>query len=539
MREDSAFEPLGVRVAHLGPDRGFCGVATRDIRADDVLVRVPRSRMLTAEDARACPTVGRACVELGEFRAIALKLLLERAAGAESRWAPWLATLPGRDDPRPTHPLLWDRERRRAALAPGSPTLRRLESAKVRCARDCEAIADALGGAPECDFPPPTVDDVLWAASIIHSRAFHLSRRDDDEDDEDEDDDDERDVSFDDDEWDVSFDDDERDVSFDSDPSSSSVSGDDTFEAFGGAPIDDDSYLDVALSVDDEDGSFLALVPWADALNHSSDAGASSTLSWDPTRGVAQLRAHAVSAPGDEVHDSYGPHKTRADLFVDYGFVPDLAPTRVEDSADIPGEWFWEEAEEAAAEEARDNDASNALKLLLLEEAAHGAPHRSALRSHLAAVGMRPEDTVLRVTPRGLGDAATAWCGVAVATRAELFAAGWTGGEATDADEAWNVVSALMADESPAAIEREVRARGVLAGLCSRLLRDYPSFAKYPSLAGGVGRSPRSSEDEVEAGGTGEDGGGGGSATGDAAAAMVLASEARALSGAIESFVGL
>ena len=280
-------------------------------------------------------------------------------------------------------------------------------------------------------------------------------------------------------------------------------------------------------------------MPWADALNHSSDAGASSTLSWDPTRGVAQLRAHAVSAPGDEVHDSYGPHKTRADLFVDYGFVPDLAPTRVEDSADIPGEWFWEEAEEAAAEEARDNDASNALKLLLLEEAAHGAPHRSALRSHLAAVGMRPEDTVLRVTPRGLGDAATAWCGVAVATRAELFAAGWTGGEATDADEAWNVVSALMADESPAAIEREVRARGVLAGLCSRLLRDYPSFAKYPSLAGGVGRSPRSSEDEVEAGGMGEDGGGGGFATGDAAAAMVLASEARALSGAIESFVGL
>ena len=133
-----------------------------------------------------------------------------RAAGAESRWAPWLATLPGRDDPRPTHPLLWDRERRRAALAPGSPTLRRLESAKVRRARDCEAIADALGGAPECDFPPPTVDDVLWAASIIHSRAFHLSRRDDDEDDEDEDDDDERDVSFDDDEWDVSFDDDEH-----------------------------------------------------------------------------------------------------------------------------------------------------------------------------------------------------------------------------------------------------------------------------------------------------------------------------------------
>lgn len=533
MREDSAFEPLGVRVAHLGPDRGFGGVATRDIRAGDILVRVPRSRMLTAEDARACPTVGPACVALDEFRAIALKLLLERAAGAESRWAPWLATLPDRDDPRPTHPLLWDRERRRAALAPGSPTLRRLESAKVRCARDRDAIADALDDAPECDFPRPTVDDVLWAASIINSRAFHLTERDENEDD---DDDVEWDVSFDSDPWTSSSTSSSWDDSFDPDPSSSS---DDTFEAFGGALVYDDSYLDDAFPVDDDDGSFLALVPWADALNHSSDAGESSTLSWDPTRGVAQLRAHAGSAPGDEVHDSYGPHKTRADLFVDYGFVPDLAPSRLEDSADIPGEWFWEEAEEAAAEEARDNDASNALKLLLLEEAAHGAPHRSALRSHLAAVGMRPEDTVLRVTPRGLGDAATTWCGLAVATRAELFAAGWTGGEAADAEEAWGVVSALMADESPAAIEREVRARGVLARLCSRLLRDYPSFAKYPSLAMGVGRSPRSSEEEVEAGGMGEGGGGGGSATGDAAAAMVLASEARALSGAIESFVGL
>ena len=82
MREDSAFEPLGVRVAHLGPDRGFCGVATRDIRADDVLVRVLARACSPREDARACPTVGRACVELGmNFRAIALKLLLEPSRG--------------------------------------------------------------------------------------------------------------------------------------------------------------------------------------------------------------------------------------------------------------------------------------------------------------------------------------------------------------------------------------------------------------------------------------------------------------------------
>ena len=348
-------------------------------------------------------------------------------------------------------------------------------------------IADALGGAPECDFPPPTVDDVLWAASIIHSRAFHLSRRDDDEDDEDEDDDDERDVSF---------DDDERgrfvrrrrigDASFDSDPSSSSVSDDDTFEAFGGAPIDDDSYLNVALSVDDEDGSFLALVPWADALNHPPTRRVVDPLVGPDPRRRSTPRARRERPGGRsarQLRTSQNPRGSFRGLRVRARPRPDPR----EDPADIPGEWFWEEAEEAAAEEARDNDASNALKLLLLEEAAHGAPHRSALRSHLAAVGMRPEDTVLRVTPRGLGAARRPRGASRRRDPSGTLRRRLDRGEATDADEAWNVVSALMADESPAAIEREVRARGVLARLCSRLLRDYPSFAKYPSLAGGWG----------------------------------------------------
>ena len=165
--------------------------------------------------------------------------------------------------------------------------------------------------------------------------------------------------------------------------------------------------------------------------------------------------------------------------------MPDLAPTRAEDLADIPGEWFWEEAEEAAAEEARDNDASNALKLLLLEEAAHGAPHRSALRSHLAAVGMRPEDTVLRVTPEDWATRRPR--GAASPSRPERNSSPPVGrGEATDADEAWNVVSALMADESPAAIEREVRARGSLAG-CVRGCCGLPVLRQVSFVGGGWG----------------------------------------------------
>ena len=96
------------------------------------------------------------------------------------------------------------------------------------------------------------------------------------------------------------------------------------------------------------------------------------------------------------MHDSYGPHKTRADFSWTTGSCP-TSPRPAWRISRISRASGLEEAEEAAAEEARDNDASNALKLPL-EEAAHGAPHRSALRSHLAAVSAL-EDTVLRVTP--------------------------------------------------------------------------------------------------------------------------------------------
>ena len=106
----TSFDALGVRVRYLGEDRGYAGVASRAIAAGDVLVRVPRSKMLTAADARACPTVGAAARALSDHRALVLKLLHEKTAfGDESRasaFAPWLATLPDFATLEDAHPLL-------------------------------------------------------------------------------------------------------------------------------------------------------------------------------------------------------------------------------------------------------------------------------------------------------------------------------------------------------------------------------------------------------------------------------------------------
>ena len=109
--------------------------------------------------------------------------------------------------------------------------------------------------------------------------------------------------------------------------------------------------------------------------------------------------------------------------------------------------------------------------------------------------------------------------------------------------EAARVVHALGSNQAARA-----RARPALARLVARRLENYPSFAKEPSLAGGVGRAPSAGADAEPGIGIGIGVGippgstaeahDGRVATGDAAAALVLASEARAMRAALEALVG-
>ncbi len=66
------------------------------MRRGQVLVRVPRCLLLTAETAMRSPAIGPlvAAAGLSEWQAMVLQLLAERAAGADSFWAPYMDTLP-------------------------------------------------------------------------------------------------------------------------------------------------------------------------------------------------------------------------------------------------------------------------------------------------------------------------------------------------------------------------------------------------------------------------------------------------------------
>jgi hypothetical protein len=66
----------------------------------------------------------------------------------------------------------------------------------------------------------------------------------------------------------------------------------------------------------------LALVPWADSLNHCTTATERSVLQYDHANDAAVLFAHKDYAEGEEVLNSYGTWLTPAELLLDYGFVP-------------------------------------------------------------------------------------------------------------------------------------------------------------------------------------------------------------------------
>lgn len=654
------FDALGVRVRYLGEDRGYAGVASRAIAAGDVLVRVPRSKMLTAADARACPTVGAAARALSDHQALVLKLLHEKKKTAlgdprhlASAFAPWLATLPDFATLEDAHPLLWGRERREQCLPRGSPTLFQLESAKAKCAADRDAIVAALAAnatpttdeSKDCETVrldvtiDVSIEDVLWATAIVFSRAFYLENVDvlhvarergvlagreentdgsDTHADSDSDSDSvaepliaefETVFAFGSDD----FDDDDGDdwLTDDANALFDESSDEDVFEAFGGEKrlegsfeafedLDDASdepgpgelveLVDAAERNENENVvgaaasapyGALALVPWADALNHSPNATSVSSLRFDEAANVATLRASRAYRAGEEVFDTYGVAKTPAETFLAYGFAAFPNEHRNEkeeeeedsgkcDACVIPGSWFWEASGRQTEAETR-ADASNALSLLAREEAAAGASHRSAVLGYLAAAGAAPEDVDIALrassSSKPVGDAALRWCAAATATRAELFQAEsrkdtetgtsekralfFSGANqiALSRAEAARVVHALGSNEAARA-----RARAALARLVARLLENYPSFAKEPSLASGVGRAPLVAEalplrtepvrelptsvpdsgGEIAEVGVSE----GRVATGDAAAALVLVSEARAMRAALESLVG-
>jgi hypothetical protein len=321
------------------------------------------------------------------------------------------------------------------------------------CREDYDALAAAW-----CDAgtPPPKLEDVTWARAMISSRAFYLESDDGD--------------GYGDEWWDEDEDEDEEEEEEEDgewpDPSELDLDDDDEFEAFGGvddAPIDD-TYR--------RTGAFVAFVPWADALNHSSTADGRSVLaSTADSNGVqrAELRASAAYLPGDEVHDSYGVGLTRQDTFLRYGFVEVSDIMGCEDSVDVAGTEFLAELRKSRRDPS-------------------GLGNEDTLNSttRLDRVGLGPSETSVNVTGGGVGESALAWCeAVAAEVRVSCVDDGEDLGEAC--------VAALVRT-------------------CESMLKNYPEHVRA------VAHTP--GEEEC--------------ACGEDAAALVLASEARALTGFVK-----
>ena len=110
-------------VAHAGvrfcaaPGRGTYGVAASDIGAGSVVLTVPKSAMLTVRNSPHADAL-ESLLEMGmpPPEVLALALALERRAGAKSRWAPYVDSLP-RDAPLP---LLWSAAELRPSRARAS-----------------------------------------------------------------------------------------------------------------------------------------------------------------------------------------------------------------------------------------------------------------------------------------------------------------------------------------------------------------------------------------------------------------------------------
>jgi len=386
-------------------------MAEQAIRRGEIIVRVPKNAMMTSESAAASSYCGDLLEHhhLSDWQALCLHLLCERAAGDRSRWSPYLSSLPS--DIR-WHPLGWSDSR--IARLRGSFMLHTLTRRKAAIQEDYHALVEAGSNDLTIARELPegqtlvTMESMTWAAAILLSRGFYLNLLDD--------------------EFDI--DDDQEDI-----PEEELAGTEEGEEEEGGGGSlanrrnasgepeedlllfasqgDDGSFLEDSFS-DEMPGRWdapppaLALVPWADMLNHDSKASAVSVLRFNHGSQHATLRASRAYEQGDEVQASYGPRKSPADLLLDYGFV------------DPSNQNYWIEVPLSTLA----SPASGAAKGLM--EAALGGGDSSAVQAaDLLQTGLNDLNAVVDDEGGVCDPSILCWTRAAVATERDLAKLGW------------------------------------------------------------------------------------------------------------------
>lgn len=261
-RDDDAYGTRAVCASSKGISRG------------DVLLRIPRACVLTAREALGEAHEGWD-EELSASETLAVAFLREEELGERSRWAPYVRTLNGSDVVE-SHPLLWnDADVRRLPARSGvrrdiERRTRRYDSVARRLR--ASKVASTLGLDVQ-EWPSDAA--FRRAGAIVSSRAFFLTDLE-------------------------TFGDGDDEYVFDD--------------------VDDDCW-DEGISGEESGDGALALVPYADALNHSSTATEEALLRYDVETQSAVLSSHRSYQTGEQVFDSYGVNLSQRDLFMNYGFI--------------------------------------------------------------------------------------------------------------------------------------------------------------------------------------------------------------------------
>ena len=182
----------------------------------------------------------------------------------------------------------------------------------------------------------------------------------------------------------------------------------------------------------------LALVPWADTLNHSSDAWDRSILQYDHLEDVAVLFAHRDYKPGEEVYDSYGTWLTPSELLLDYGFV-DAGNRNF--AIQVPAESI-----------AQPVSPVNAKLLSMLHASLNGAPE-------------------LTLTETAVDDTLLSYMRCAVAPADELMVAGWDM-SSIDVNMPMDTMARLV---EPCNFNTEAKVLETLLSWCDRQMAGYGS----------------------------------------------------------------
>lgn len=220
-------------------------IARKTITQGQPLLVINTKLVLTKQQARETLGADVVTEQMGEYIALALLLVHERAKGPRSFWAPYIDVLPTADEVGQS--FLWPEEE--LALLTGSQALDATRSMQTKLRDEfAELEATLFSARPEL-FPADdfNLDSFLWAMSMLFSRAVNLREQE-----------------------------------------------------------------------------MLALVPYADLLNHSPYSATNfmlNTIPFSKEREVT-LYADRSYAAGDQVLISYG-QKSNSELLLLYGFVVD------------------------------------------------------------------------------------------------------------------------------------------------------------------------------------------------------------------------